>query len=325
MFRGRFKVVVAGVRQLAPRVREYLLRSAAGQPLPSYEAGAHVAVRIRSKDRGLIVRHYSLVGGAGLEDDPRDVYRIAVQREDRGRGSAHIHATFEAGTELEVGAPLNDFPLGRRDKRVLLIAGGIGITPIFSMARSLTRRKCAFEVFYGGRTRAEMAYHDELAAMAGDRARFHYSDRQGPPKLLELLAAQPAGTVAYVCGPSGMIAAAHAAGKELGWDQGRVRSEMFGASVAPDAQPFVVHLARSGMDVEVGPGVSILDALLERDVPVLWDCGRGECGLCPLPVVDADGDLEHHDRYLSDEERAAGDTMCICVSRTNGRRLVLDA
>jgi ferredoxin-NADP reductase len=326
MAQGNFNVVVAGIRRLTPRVREFLLRSADGSPLPDYAAGAHVAVHTKSADRGLIVRHYSLVGGDGeLADDPRNTYRIAVQREDHARGSAHIHATFQVGTALQIGPPVNNFPLARHEPHVLLIAGGIGITPIFSMARSLARRRRPFHVIYAGRHAEAMAYHDDLARMAGERVRFHYSDRDGHPDLHAWLNQQPEATTAYVCGPARMIEATHAAAEALGWAAGRVRSEMFGAGFSGHAAAFDVHLQRSGRTVHVGADVSILDALLSDGVPVLWDCRRGECGLCPLNVVSTDGAIDHHDRYLSVEEKAANETLCICVSRTRGSRLVLYA
>lgn len=324
MAQGNFDVVVAGLRDLTPRVREFLLRSADGKPLPDYAAGAHVALHTVSTERGLIVRHYSLVGGNGLTDDARNTYRIAVQREDHARGSAHIHATFQLGTALRIGPPINNFPLDRRDQQVLLIAGGIGITPIYSMARSLVRRHRPFQVFYAGRHAQFMAYHDDLQQLAGQSARFHYSDSQGHPDLVALLHDQPEGTTAYVCGPSRMIEATRAAAAQLGWHPDRVRSEMFGAGFSGLATPFEVRLQRSGRSVQVGADVSILDALLNDGVPVLWDCRRGECGLCPLPVVSADSGIEHHDRYLSNEEKSAGETLCICVSRIRGKQLVLD-
>ena len=325
MARPDFPVQVSAVRHLTERVREYLLTSIDGAPLPAYAAGAHVALHTASPERGPIVRHSSLVGGTGLDDDARNTYRIAVQREDHARGSAHIHATFEVGTRLHVGPPANNFPLDRRDRDVLLIAGGIGITPILSMARSLKRRGCDWRVFYAGRQAAGMAYHDELRELCGERAQFHYSDAQGQPDLRELLRGQPEGASVYVCGPAPMIEATHAAAAALGWAPGRVHSEMFTAAIAADARPFAVHLRRSGRVVQVGRDASILDALLAEGVPVLWDCRRGECGLCAQNVVSAEGGIEHRDRYLTDEEKASGETLCICVSRARGSTLVLDA
>jgi ferredoxin-NADP reductase len=325
MARQNFSVEVVRVRPLTSRVREYLLRSTDGQPLPEYAPGAHVAVHTVSPARGLIVRHYSLIGGDHRDDDTRDTYRIAVQRESDTRGSAYIHETFQPGTRLEIGPPVNDFPLDRRASNVLLIAGGIGITPIFSMARSLARRHRPFEVVYAGRAREHMAFHDELEALAGAAASFHYSDASGHLDLAALIARQPDGTQVYVCGPGPMVEATHATAKAIGWNSARVRSEKFGVARDDTARAFDVRLARSGKTVRVSEDASILDALNAANVPVLWDCRRGECGLCPLAVVSSDGPLRHRDHYLSDEEKAAGDQLCICVSRTAGSELVLDA
>jgi ferredoxin-NADP reductase len=325
MLRGNFDVFVAGIRQLTPRVREYLLRSVDGASLPSYSSGAHIALHSRSAERGLIVRHYSLVGGTDGEDDPRNTYRIAVQREDHARGSAHIHETFREGTRLRVGPPVNNFPLDRRDGNVLLIAGGIGITPIFSMARSLARRHRPFRVIYAGRNAAAMAYRDELLRVGGDRVRCHHSETDGRADPTTWLRDQPEGTVVHVCGPATMIEATQAAAACLGWSADRVRTELFGAGSAGPATAFDLRLQRSGRTIRVGADVSILDALLAEGVPVLWDCRRGECGLCPLPIVSSDGDIDHQDRYLSAEEKAGNESLCVCVSRTRGQQLVLDA
>lgn len=326
MSRASFPVVVARVRQLTPRVREYLLASADGTALPSYTAGAHAALHMVSPERGLMVRHYSLIGGDGLQDDAPDTWRIAVQREDRARGSAFIHACFDVGTRLEVAPPSNNFPLDRRDGHVLLLAGGIGVTPMHAMARSLVRRHRPFAMFYAGRNAQAMAYHDALAALCGERIVFHYSDSQGAPDLEAVLRAQPEGTRVYVCGPGPMIEATHAAAARMGWDADRVRSETFGAGSRPGDEGFDVTLRRTGRTVHVGADVSILDALTAEGLHPLADCRRGECGLCPLPVVAAGGRIDHRDRFLTDTEKAANESLCICVSRLcGGGTLVLDA
>ncbi|WP_260923969.1 PDR/VanB family oxidoreductase [Novosphingobium sp. 9] len=319
-------VVVRRVRQLTPRVREYLLASVDGSALPRGAPGAHVELHTASPSTGPVVRHYSLIGGEGLADDPADTYRIAVQREDRQRGSAHIHATFEEGTRLKVSRPKNNFPLDRRDHRSLLIAGGIGVTPIYAMLRSLVRRQRPFELVYAGRTYDQLAYADEIAALAGAQGRLHFSGDPAVDHLdiPALLAAQSDDTTVYVCGPAAMIEATHAAAEALGWGASRVRSEMFTAGPAPDDAPFEVELRRTGRTVSVGRDVSILDALAAEGIDMLSDCRRGECGLCPLPVIGGGDRIDHRDRYLSDEERAACDTLCICVSRARGT-LVLDA
>lgn len=326
MAHKHLKVVVSGVRDVAPRIREYTLTSVDGSPMPEYTPGSHIALHTGSAATGPLVRHYSLIGGTHIRDDARHTYRIAVQREDRGGGSAFIHANFEVGTHLEVSIPANNFPLDRRDTHRLLIAGGIGITPIYSMVRSLARRKQPFTVVYAGRDIDHMAYHEELRDLAGERARIHVSGmaNQAPLDLVALLQAQPEGTTAYVCGPSAMVAATHDAARAAGWNGDQVRSELFGTGFSGDEVPFEVYLRRSNRTIPVAKDVTILDALTSARVDVLWDCRRGECGLCQQTVLATDGALVHRDRYLSEDERAACDAMCVCVSRTQGTRLELD-
>jgi vanillate O-demethylase ferredoxin subunit len=319
------EVVVTGIRQLTPRVREYLLASADGSDLPAYAPGAHVELHTTSPSSGPIVRHYSLVGGTGLWDDPAHTYRIAVQREDRARGSAHIHDSFTLGTRLQVSVPKNNFALDRRDAKSLLIAGGIGITPILSMLRSVVRRHRDLEMVYAGRHASAMAYREDVLRLAEGRARIHDSSVSGHLDLRALLARQPEGCAAYVCGPAAMVEAAQAAAAELGWAPGRVRSELFTAGPTGDEQPFEVELRRSQQRVRVGRDTTILDALTAAGIHPLHDCRRGECGLCPMTVLEADGPIQHRDTYLSDEEHASQKTLCICVSRIQGSRLVLDA
>lgn len=320
-------VVVCGIRQLTPRVREYLLSTVDGQALPDYAPGSHIELHTASPLNGPLVRHYSLIGGIGNWDDAANIYRIAVQREDRARGSAHIHGSFALGTRLQVSAPKNNFRLDRRDAKSLLIAGGIGVTPILAMLRSLARRGREYEVFYAGRTADDMAYRQDIQRLAGTRAHIHLSGADGTnrPDLRALLATQPHGTTVYVCGPALMVAATQQAAAALGWDAQRVRSELFTAGPTGDEVAFEVVLQQSGRRIHVGRDTSILDAMTAAGVQTLFDCRRGECGLCPLAVLEADGPLQHRDRYLSDEEHAAGDSLCICVSRLRGSTLVLDA
>ncbi len=321
------EVEVVGLRQLTPRIREYLLASPDGARLPRHDPGAHIEVHLAGAELGAFVRHYSLIGGAGAQPDAPHLYRIAVQREERGRGSDFIHRHLERGTRLRISPPRNHFMLGRNDGRSLLIAGGIGVTPIYSMLRSLVRRGRDFELVYSGRAREAMAYHEEVLALAGARGALHLSGEHGGSHLdlRELLGRQGGDTVAYVCGPEGMVHAVQAAARELGWAPQRVRSEFFGAGHGQDDVGFEVRLRSSGRSVTVGRNTSILDALISAGVELLFDCRRGECGLCQLAVVEADGPLEHRDRYLTAEERGEGRSMCICVSRIRGRHLVLDA
>jgi dimethylamine monooxygenase subunit B len=319
-------VVVDSYRELTPRIREYRLRRADGLVLPPSSPGDHIELHTTSADLGAIVRHYSIIGGQGLVDDSPNIYRIAVQRENHQRGSAHIHETFAPGTNLQISRPIRNFPLDFRDHRTLLIAGGIGITPIYAMARSLVRRGRDFQLVYVGKRAGDLAYADEVANLCGERARFHYSASSTPSRLdvAHLLANQSEATRVYVCGPASMIEAVHLAAASLGWSEDRVRSERFGAGPSPDDMPFEVQLKRSGRTIGVRRDASILDALTGAGVDLLSDCRRGECGLCAVPVCEAEGGIDHRDRYFDEAEHAKGAAMCICVSRARGSRLVLD-
>ncbi|WP_432696673.1 PDR/VanB family oxidoreductase [Marinobacterium sp. YM272] len=321
------QVRVVGIRHLTPRISEYLLESIDGNPLPKYDAGAHIELHLEAPEMGRFVRHYSLIGGDRMVKDPANRYRIAVQREDRARGSAFIHEHLDIGTELSISWPKNHFVLGHNDPRVLLIAGGIGITPIYSMLQSLARRGRDYSFVYSGRTEEGMAYLEETMALAGERGEVHLS---GEPAidhldLKALLAAQPENCIAYVCGPEAMVNAAYAAGAELGWPEERIRSERFGVAAAGEDLAFEVVLEHSQKRVAVGRNTSILDAAEAAGLSLLSDCRRGECGLCSLPVISSSGPIDHRDRYLSDEEKASGDAICLCVSRIQGGTLVIDA
>lgn len=319
-----FDVKVVQVRQLTPRVREYLLTTVNGAALPTWTSGAHIALHLTSPTRGLVVRHYSLIGGDGLQDDAPHTYRIAVQLEEHGFGSTLIHETFKAGTTLRIGPPVNSFALDRNASKVLLLAGGIGITPLVPMARSLMRRKRAFQLIYSGRAAAQMAYAQNLQDMCGAAMRLQCSDTDGMLDIRALLAQQDAQTQVYVCGPTPFINAAIQAAKDLNWPEDRLRSEAFISSVLAGDSPFKVFLQRSGNEVDVRGDESLLDALNHARIPVFWDCRKGECGLCATKVLSHEGELQHRDRYLTSEEKQAGQSMCLCVSRTNGKSLVLD-
>ena len=321
MPRPLLRVRVAAIRQLTPKIREYLLSSLDGSPLPRWQAGAHIEVHTETAQQVPLVRHYSLVGAADLRRDEPHCYRIAVPKEERQRGSQRIHESFELGTALQVSHPVHNFPLDLKAGRSLLIAGGIGITPIFSMLRTLVRQEREFGLLYAGRSLESMAYREEIQALAGARVQWHAG-----PELVDfkvLLAQQPEEVVVYVCGPQAMVQAVIDAAQALAWAPNRVRHELFGLGSRGEEVAFEVELRQSGQVIRVGPESRILDAMHGAGVHPLFDCRRGECGLCATEVLDTDGELTHCDRFLSEAERK--NRLCICVSRTKGTRLVLNA
>lgn len=326
MFKNQIAVVVTGARRLTPRINEYVLSSADGRSLPNYEAGAHISLFLATQD-GPLVRQYSLVRQHGDFGEKAGTYRIAVQREDRSRGSAYVHDHFAVGTNLNISHPKCQFTLDRRDTKSLLIAGGIGITPILSMAQSLANRHRTFEMLYIGKRRELMAYLPEVEQLGSQRVTIHTTElpQDKRPNLATLLALQPLGTSVYVCGPSSLVRATQSAAAQSGWMSQRIHAELFTPASSGNENGFSLELSMSGRRLQVGPHTSILEAMTAAGMHPLFDCGRGECGLCPLPVLDADGPLTHRDRFLSDDEKASGKTLCICVSRVQGSRLVLAA
>ncbi|MFT4121909.1 PDR/VanB family oxidoreductase [Bradyrhizobium sp.] len=313
--------IVLARRALTERIVELQIGCADGRPLPMAESGSHIELHFGAAHR--FVRHYSVVGPLTLRDDSEPFWRIAVQREERARGSAFIHDNFRPGTPLTVSRPINAFRLSRHQANVLLVAGGIGVTPMVAMARSLRMRNVNFSMVYAGQERSAMAYAAELEDLCGDRLTIHESRRDGIPDLVSVLSAQPAETVVYVCGPAAMIEALREAASVLGWPGTRVRFEVFNAAHRPDDEDFEVRLP-TGRSVKVGAGTTILDALELAGVDTLSSCRRGECGLCITDVAGCDGELDHRDHYFSDEEHRAGRQIAICCSRITGHTLALN-
>lgn len=322
MSRVCLDAVVLARTALTERIAEFRIGRADNAPLPMAESGGHIELQFGGSD-GRFLRHYSIVGPLSRDADAEPFWRIAVQREDRSRGSAFIHAHFRAGVPLRISRPINGFRLSRSPTPALLVAGGIGVTPMFAMARSLRMRNMQFSMFYAGQSRSLMAYADELQALCGDRLTLHESSRDGIPDLAGLLAAQPPDTVAYVCGPGVMIEALREAASRLGWSKERVRFEVFNAAHRPDDTDFEVRTS-SGRSIKVGAGITILDALEVAGIDTLSSCRRGECGLCVTEAVDCDGELDHRDVYLSEDEHRSGRQIAICCSRITGRTLELN-
>jgi ferredoxin-NADP reductase len=309
-------------RDLTDRIAEFTIARRDGLAMPQGEAGAHIELRFGGAAGGFL-RHYSLVGPLDRTTKAEPFLRIAVQREDRARGSAYIHANFSVGSPLRVSHPIGAFRLGRNLPHVLLVAGGIGITAMLPMLRSLAIRRQPFTMDYFGRRRADMAYADEVLALGGTSARLHDASLSGMPDLAALLAAQPPGTVAYVCGPGPMIDALRDAAATLGWTPDRVRFEVFNAAHRPNDAALAVR-TRSGRRVMVGAGTTILDALEAARIDTLSDCRRGECGLCVTDILGCEGQIDHRDHCLTPEDRSAGTKIAICCSRVTGGVLTLD-
>ncbi|WP_326640632.1 cytochrome P450 [Streptosporangium sp. NBC_01755] len=315
-----FEAVVTRAEPVADGVLALTLARAGGGELPAWEPGAHLEFRLPSGR----VRQYSLCGDPGR----RDSYRVAVLREENGRGgSAELHEIAREGVTVGVRGPRNHFPLVTAED-YLFIAGGIGITPILAMARAVARRGGALRAVYGGRSRTSMAFGDELVECAGERAELVPQDEFGLPDLDVILASAGPATAIYCCGPSGMIEAVERACERLGIGD-RLHVERFTAGDAPEVvtdpaanTAFDVHLARTGQTVRVESDQRLIEAIREVAPGLSYDCEKGYCGACETRVLA--GTPEHRDSLLTAEEREASRTMMICVGRSSSPSLVLD-
>ncbi|WP_338051600.1 PDR/VanB family oxidoreductase [Pseudonocardia acidicola] len=306
-------VVVTARREEAEGVVGVELALPSGDPLPSWTPGAHIDLELP----GGLTRQYSLCGHPA-----EAAWRIGVLREAAGRGGSRwIADELTEGTTLRVRGPRNNFPL-QPAGRYVFVAGGIGITPLLPMIRAVAAAGGNWVLHYGGRSRASMAFLGELAGY-GDRVRVHPQDEVGMLDLDAVLGAPTADTLVYCCGPTGLIEAVEVRCRTRG--PGVLHAERFTAApVVTDGEDtgFEVVCERSGLTVAVPPELSVLEALGNAGVDVLSSCEEGICGTCETTVLD--GEPDHRDSLLTDEEKAAGDTMMICVSRCRGARLVLD-
>jgi ferredoxin-NADP reductase/predicted pyridoxine 5'-phosphate oxidase superfamily flavin-nucleotide-binding protein len=319
--KGPLPLRVSGIRQLTPRVRAYELRSVDGNELPAVRAGSHLDMPVRLRNGTLSTRRYS------ISSNPRrrDAYEIAVLREDAGSGgSAAVHDSYQLGMVLHCGLPGNDFPLAAdADAPALLIAGGIGITPIKAMAQELKAAGRPFELHYAMRSRLDAAYLDRLEREFGDQLQRYAADQHERLDPAALIQGAAPDTHIYVCGPSRLIDAVHDAPLRAGLAAGQVHAERL-VQARPDGRLRSIHvtLQRSGKSLEVPATETILDILECAGVGAPSGCRGGSCGQCAVKVLN--GQPEHRDFVLSDAERDQGALMCICVSRAESEHLTLD-
>jgi dimethylamine monooxygenase subunit B len=311
-------VRVADVETVANGVKRFRFVALDGSPLPEFSGGAHTVVTM--KDGARVRRNpYSLMGS------PYDgsSYQISVLKTADSRGgSVFMHDKVKTGSELMISQPVNLFPVDRRGRKHLLLAGGIGITPFMAMMTQLTREDLPFELHYANRSEDRGAFVAHLKGAYGHRIHTYYDDQSQAVPLARLLDGQPLGTHLYVCGPSGMIDWVLKSAREAGWPDENVHSERFLAP--PSGKPFTVELAKSKKKFEVGEYQSVLEAIEAAGVDAPYLCRGGACGQCETTVLSCTGTLKHNDHYLPEEDKASGKKIMICVSRIDGTNLVLD-
>ncbi len=312
-------VRVTKITQIADTVKRFRLERADGGQMPIFSGGAHVVVSMH--DHGLLRRNpYSLMSSP---TDPSG-YEISVLRVVNSRGGSHfLHDYVNEGDELVISQPVNLFPVDRRGRKHILIAGGIGITPFLAMMAQLTHESMPFELHYAMRSREHGAYWQYLLDEYGPtRIKLYFDEEKTFIPVADIVENQPLGSHLYVCGPAGMIEGVLNTARQAGWPKENLHSERFLAPLP--GQPFEVRLTKSNRKIVVGEHQSILEAVEAAGIDAAYMCRGGACGQCETAVTGCDGTLEHHDIYLSEEEKASGSKIMICVSRFKGNSLSLD-
>ena len=286
---------------------------------PAYEPGSHIDLHLGN---GLI-RSYSLLNPSA--GDQRYVVGVLNDRNSRG-GSRYVHEQLRVGAILPISVPRNNFKLHENVEHSVLVAGGIGVTPIYCMLQRLIALGRKVDLIYCARTRSEAAFVNEITALVSESVNLtmHFDDEQmAPPQLDQLLASYSADAHLYCCGPTPMLDAFEKTCDSLGYENAHV--ERFTAvHVTPSTADvgYVVELKRNGKIIEIAPGQSILDKLIEEGISLDYSCKEGVCGSCETKIIS--GDVEHLDSILTKSEKTANKSMMVCVSRCRGGTLVLD-
>ena len=302
---------VRALRDLTPTIRLFEIVPNESSPA-QIPLGGHINVTVMIDGRA-DTRSYSLIGPASPE-----AYRIAVKLNPESRGGSAYMWSLTEGAQLTVSRPRSHFHVdfGRPD--YLLIAGGIGITPMVGTALALARTGAHLRFLYCARTCNELAFAGELQGVLGDRLRtFVSADGQRLDIAAELSTLAPGG-LAAICGPLPMLDEARGIWRDLGRPIPDLRFETFGSSGAHAPEAFRVRIAGDGREIVVPETQSMLDALAEAGIGVISDCRRGECGVCAINIIDVDGMVDHRDVFFSEHQKVENRKICACVSRAIG-------
>ena len=312
-------LTVKEVWKAAELIRMVTLVAPDGGSLPPYEAGAHAEVHLPDG----ATRPYSLIDFDGAAKEPK-AYVFGIRLEDESRGGSRFMHGLAEGDTVTVEPAKNDFPLAEDDAPSVLIAGGIGITPMISMATALKAEGRDYRLHYAIRDESAAAFIEQLTQNHGDCLSVHCDDQAGGPlDIAKVLSdANPEAHI-YVCGPKPMIEAVKSKAESAGYPAERVHFELFDAAADQDGDSaFEVEVASTGAVYTIPPGKTIIDVLEEAGEDLIYDCQRGDCGICQTDVLE--GTPDHRDVVLSQAERDSGKVMQICVSRAKSARLKLD-
>lgn len=283
----------------------------------AFDPGSHTNIKVSIKGIPAI-RTYTVVPSAA------ETLAIAVKLHPNSRGGSAFIWQLQVGDRTEMTEPENRFELSWRAEHYLLIAGGIGITPLYGMAKALAARGRPLKLLYAARRRDAMAFASDLQSLLGERFATFAQDEGQTLNLQDAFADLPSDTEAYVCGPLALLDAAKAAWIASGRPISRFLYEVFGDSGLFPEESFTVSVQGLDLSVDVRPDQTMLEALEDAGVPMIHDCRRGECGLCAVKIVSATAPLDHRDVFFSEEERQHDPRICACVSRARGGQLIID-
>jgi len=316
---GSLPLAITGVRQLTPRIRAYELRHHTGEDLPVIDAGANLVIPVPLDNGEVIQRNYSICSNPAR----RDIYEIAVLRDDNGRGGSQaVHKYFELGLQLNIQPPENYFPLHTDNRPALLLAAGIGITPIKAMAQQLQAQGNDLSIHYTGRSLQEMAFTDRLEREFKNKINIYSKADSQRLSIKNTLRQLPQNGVVYACGPNAFIDDVRRTAEELNIPSDQIRFERFSPPKNENEQPVTLHLTRSDQVIQVAADQTLLEGLLDAGINTPSSCLTGECRTCAVNVVE--GDVDHRDNVLTDTERHDKKLMCPCVSRATSKHLTLD-
>ena len=310
-------VIISKIHQLTPSIRAFELISASGGALPRFEAGAHIDVFLKNG----LTRQYSLSNCCSEQHR----YVIGVLQDENSRGGSRcMHKDYQAGDVLSIGQPRNLFKLHPTTQKALLFAGGIGITPILSMAYRLKEQHIPFELHYFVRTHEMIAFYGNLTTHFAEQIHFHIQDQDETQCDMQTVLQDPQPEKhLYVCGPTGFMQFVMQSAETAGWHAEQRHQEHF---VAAPMQPennemFTVEIAGTGRQIDVHPEQTVTQALLEHGFEVPVSCEQGICGTCITRVIS--GTPDHRDVFMTEQERALNNQFTPCCSRAKSKHLVI--
>ena len=311
------QVTVVDIKRLTSRIKRFRLASSEGKRLAAFSPGSRIAVEIYL---GQKIRHNSY----SLCSSPYETefYDLAVLLRKNSRGGSQYLHQIEVGTRLNIGLPKNSFYLNSLARKYILVAGGIGITPLLSMLFTLSKYQTDFELHYAAKSPEECAFYKFLQHQYSDRVNFYFSQKGDRLDLKQILQKQPLGTHIYLCAPQNLMTDCCSAARALGYPDSAIHRELFGAVKTNKVKPFTAVLAQSQTEIKVPSNKTLLEALETAGITPNYSCRAGGCGACEVKVIE--GEINHLDNYYSPEEKAEQDRILTCVSRAKSNQLVID-